>query len=396
MDGVEDKVAKGNGFKRILRPLAPTTYLLRNAGKTIPLTGVILLAVMLVAGIVSMIDSIPYSIRTMYSYSQTMLGISPRGDPEMTDTIINLIRDDAPVELERVVVCRASGAQVRSIVGKWPFVVLGLEPADLRFVLKKLGSRGINGRLPESGKPEAVVSEPVARNLNLKLGSTLLGPNTQETYSPYPVKIVGIAKTEEWLMLNDIDYHRLNHFPPIDNVLVFAKNLRDQEKLDRWAVKAFKGQRAQVFAYYVLDEQTNEMFSTLFRILNVVIGTLVLVITIMMAMLINIYQAQRIVEYGLLQAIGYTKKQLLGRALREVLFVVIFGWFLGVGVSYSLLELVKAIMMDPNAYALNPLEPRAYLYTVPIPIAILVVSFTTVYMKFRRFDPVGVVERRLV
>ncbi|HRK21290.1 MAG TPA: ABC transporter permease, partial [Fimbriimonadaceae bacterium] len=325
-----NEVPGGNGIKRILRPLAPTTYLLRNAGKTLPLTGVILLAVMLVAGIVSMIDSIPFSIRTMYSYSRTMLGISPRGDPEMTAKVIETVESKSPVPLERVVVCRASGAQVRSIVGKWPFVVLGLEPNDLRYVLKKLGGTKIVGRLPESGKPEAIVSEPVARNLNLKIGSTLLGPNTQETYSPKEVKVVGIAKTQEWLMLNDIDYHRMNHFPPIDNVLVFAKNLNEQEKLDRWAVKAFKGQRAQVFAYYVLDEQTNEMFSTLFRILNVVIGTLVLVITIMMAMLINIYQAQRIVEYGLLQAIGYTKRQLLGRALREVLFVVVFGWILGV------------------------------------------------------------------
>lgn len=391
-----DKVAGGNGIKRILRPLAPSTYLLRNAGKTVPLTGVILLAVMLVAGIVSMIDSIPYSIRTMYSYSQKMLGISPRGDPALTESIIKTVEEEAPVPVERLVVCRATGAQVRSIVGKWPFVVLGLGREDMEYVLKKLGSTGIEGRLPESGKPEAVVSEPVARNLNLKLGGTLLGPNTQETYSPFEVRIVGIAKTREWLMFNDIDYHRMNHFPPIDNVLVFAKTLQEQDALDRWAVKEFKGQRTQVFAYYVLDEQTNEMFSTLFRILNVVIGTLVLVITIMMAMLINIYQAQRIVEYGLLQAIGYTKRQLLGRALREVLFVVVFGWVLGVAVSYMLLELVKSILMDPNAYALNPLEPRAYLYTIPIPFAILLVASTTVYLKFRQFDPVGVVERRLV
>ena len=390
------KVERRNGIKRILRPLAPSTYLLRNAGKTIPLTAVILLAVMLVAGIVSMIDSIPYSIRTMYSYSRTMLGISPRGDPEMTDQIMTKVKSESPVPLERVVLCRASGAQVKSIVGKWPFVVLGLEPGDLEYVLQKLGSRGIVGRLPKSGAPEAIVSDPVARNLGLKLGSVLLGPDTQEAYSPHRVRVVGIAQTNQWLMLNDIEYQRLNHFPPIDNVLVFAPNLPDQEKLDRWAVKAFRGQRAQVFAYYVLDKQTNEMFKTLYRILDVVIAALALVITIMMAMLINIYQTQRIVEYGLLQAIGYTKKQLLGRALREVFFVVVLGWLLGVLVSYSLLLLVKATLMDPQAYALDPWDAPAYLYTVPIPIAILLVAFSTVFLRFRKFDPVGVVERRLV
>ncbi len=381
---------------RVRRPLAPSTYLLRNAGKTIPLTAVILLAVMLVAGIISMIDSIPYSIRTMYSYSRTMLGVSPRGDVDMAAKIADRLKKESPVPLERIVLCRASGAQVRSIVGKWPFVVLGLSPEDMRFVLEKYRYRGIVGRLPAPGKPEAIVSRPVARNLNLRLGSVLLAPETQETYSPYPVKVVGIVETSEWLMFNDIDYQRLNHLPPIDNVLAFAKNRTDQERLDRWAMKAFKGQRAQVFAYHILDKQTDEMFATLFKILNVVIGTLVLVITIMMGMLINIYQSHRIIEYGLLQAIGYTKKQLLARALREVVAVVLFGWGLGIGVTYALLHLVKSILMDPNAYALDPWDALAYVYTVPIPFAILVVAFATVLIRFHRFDPVGVVERRLV
>jgi hypothetical protein len=45
---------------------------------------------------------------------------------------------------------------------------------------------------------------------------------------------------------------------------------------------------------------------------------------------------------------------------------------------------------------LNPLDAPAYLYTVPIPFAILFVAFATVFLRFRRFDPVAVVERRLV
>ena len=43
--------------KTIRKPLALSTYLLRNAGKTVPLTFVIVLAVMLVGGIIAMINS---------------------------------------------------------------------------------------------------------------------------------------------------------------------------------------------------------------------------------------------------------------------------------------------------------------------------------------------------
>lgn len=377
-------------------PLHPTTYLLRNAAKTIPLIAVILLAVMLVMGIVSMINSIPYSIRTIYSYSKNVLGVTPRGDPEMTPKIEKDIREQSPYPIERIIRCRASGAQVKSIVGKWPFVVLGMKREDLEYFLKKLGAERVEGRLPEAGQPEVVISEPVARNLGLKLGDNLLSPDTQEMYSPLPVKVVGIAQTTEWLMFNDITYQQENHFPPIENVLVFGKDLETQDKIDRWAYEEFRGERAQVLAYFQLEENTQEMFSILYRILDVVIGTLVLVITFMMGMQMNIYQSQRLVEFGLLQAIGYTKRQLIQRVFLETAIVIVSGWLLGVGSALLLLNVVKRILMDPRAFALNTLDQVSILYTVPIPIAITIVAVLTVTRRFRKFDPVGVVERRLV
>ncbi len=377
-------------------PLHPTTYLLRNAAKTIPLIAVILLAVMLVMGIVSMINSIPYSIRTIYSYSKNVLGVTPRGDPEMTPKIEKDIREQSPYPIERIIRCRASGAQVKSIVGKWPFVVLGMKREDLEYFLKKLGAERVEGRLPEAGQPEVVISEPVARNLGLELGDNLLSPDTQEMYSPLPVKVVGIAQTTEWLMFNDITYQQENHFPPIENVLVFGKDLETQDKIDRWAYEEFRGERAQVLAYFQLEENTQEMFSILYRILDVVIGTLVLVITFMMGMQMNIYQSQRLVEFGLLQAIGYTKRQLIQRVFLETAIVIVSGWLLGVGSALLLLNVVKRILMDPRAFALNTLDQVSILYTVPIPIAITIVAVLTVTRRFRKFDPVGVVERRLV
>jgi ABC-type lipoprotein release transport system permease subunit len=377
-------------------PLAPSTYLLRNKGKTMPLVGVILLAVMLIAGIVSMIDSIPQSIRTIYGYSKYVLGISPRGDAAMPPKLVAEVTKGAPVEIGKVTLCRVSGSQVQSIVGKWPFVVIGLSRPDMEYFLKRVGADRIDGRLPEPGKPEAIVSDPVARNRGLKVGSTLLSPKTDENYSPHVVKVVGIAHTQEWLMLNDIAYQRANHLPPIDAVLVFAKNVAEQDTLDRWAFKKLKGQRAQPFAYFELEQHTNDDFQILYRILDVVIGTLVLVIAVMMGMLMNIYQSQRIVEYGLLQAMGYTRRRLLRRALAETIAVLLFGWALGLGLATLLLRIVDATLMAPHAFVLTVFDVHAVTYTACVPVAILVVAATTVTLRFRKFDPVSIVERRLL
>lgn len=379
-----------------MKPLATATYLLRNAGKTIPLTTVIVLAVTLVTGIIAMIDSIPYSIRVVYRYAKEETGIAPRGDPSLLPQIVETVKKKSPVPIEHIAICRVSGSLVKSIVGKWPFMVLGLTEDDMRYYTRRQGMTKLIGRYPKPGAPEAIISRPVAKNLNLHIGSVLLKPDDLENYSPEPVKVVGIGETDRWFMVNSIEFQRQNYFPPVDDAMIFAKTAADQDKLDHWVVNEFKGQRPIIFAYFQIEKNTREMFATLYTILNVVIGVLALVITFMMGMLMNIYQSQRLVEFGLLQAIGYTKRQLLVRVLKESIAVIMLGWMLGLVLTFVLLKIAAAVMLEPRAFALDVFDRTAYAYTIPIPFSILIVATLTVILRFRKFDPVGVVERRLV
>lgn len=372
------------------------TFLLRNASKTIPLALVIVMAVMLIGGIIALIDSIPLSIRTIYAYTKASCGISPRGDPSQTHKLVAIIQKNSPVPLDRVVFCRVSASQVKSIVGKWPFIVIGLNQSDMKYFLAKQGVTSFIGHLPKPGLPQVLVSEPVAVNLHLKIGSVVQGPDKNNSYSPYPVKVCAIAQTHQWLMVNSIEYQERYHYPPIDLAMVFAKNPKQQALLGAWATKAFKGKQAQVFTYHDVEKQTQQMFQTLFELLNIVIGMLVLVITLMMGLLINIYQSQRLVEFGLLQAIGFTKRQLVIRSLVENLLVVILGWTLGIAAAFGLLVVLNRVLMMPHAYALDVTDHKAFLYSLPVPITVLVTACAAVLLRFRKFDPVAVVERRLV
>ncbi|MCW5936514.1 MAG: ABC transporter permease [Fimbriimonadaceae bacterium] len=397
---VKEQSAEGPAADQVeyskANPLSPTVFLRRNFAKTAPLVAVIVLAVMLIAGIVSIMNSIPLSIRTTYGYSRNYFGVSPRGDNALTPRLRSIIEGEAPVPIEPIMVCRASDCEVKSIVGPWRFVVLGLGHEDMTRYIDRLGGAKIEGRLPMGGEaPEAVVSEPVARNLGLKMGDTILGPDNPDSYSPKEVRVVGIAQMDSWMILVPIEYHRANHFPPIDLMIVMAKDPKQQGRLDKWAFDRLQGERARVFAFFRLERETDEMFRILYSILNVVIGLLVVVITIMMAMLINIYHSQRLQEFGLLQALGYTRKWLLRRTLGETALVVVVGWFLGVICAFGLLQIVKSILMDPRAFMLDPSDPAALSYTLPVPAAIFLAAAFSVVARFRHVDPVSIVERRL-
>lgn len=378
-----------------MKPLSPAVFLLRNPGKALPFVGVIVLSVLLIMGIVSMMNSIPLSIRTTYGYAKKLLAITPRGDPTRVPDIIDKL-SKAPVKPERITVCRACYAQVTSIVGKWDFAVFGMSPEDAEYFLKRMEVSRLDGRMPQKGMPEAIISEPVSRNLKLKLGDSLLKPTNQEMYSPKSVKVVGVAQTSQWFMLADIDYLRENHFPPVDNVVVFGKTPEDQVQLDHWAEKEYKGERSYVFAYHIMEKDTNSMFRILYGILDIVIYTLVAVITLMMGMLMNIQLSQRTAEFALLQALGLTRIAILKRILWETSLVLLVGWICGVLCACFLLWVTKMQMFDKNAFALSIWDPVAVRYTVPVPIAIFVAALLTLYFRFRKFDPVGVVERRIV
>lgn len=378
----------------IRNPLAPVTFLTRNMTKILPMVGVIVLATLLVAGIVAIMDSIPLSIRTTYGYSKNYLGVSPRGDNDLTPKLRRILAEESPVPIGDLMTCRASNFEVRSIVGPWQFVIIGLHDEDVKRYLDRMGGGKLVGRLPRAGLPEALVSAPLARNLGIGIGDQLLGPNTQDSYSALPVKVVGIVENPLWLALTSFEYLALYHLPPIDLLIAMSKDPARQAEMDSWTVARFSNERARVFTYAELEKQTDKMFEILYMILNVVIGLLVVVITLMMSLLMGIYVGQRMNEFGLLQALGFTRERLVRRSLAEALIVVGLGWALGVLVSFGFLSLIKAVLFEPNAFMLDPLAPRAYAYTLPIPVAIALAVSWNVVNRFRRFDPIAVIERR--
>jgi ABC-type lipoprotein release transport system permease subunit len=340
-------------------------------------------------------NSIPLSIETVYGFSRYLTGVTSRGDPSEIPVLEEHFKK-SPVPIERQIRCRTTIFNVKSIVGPWPFVLYGLRLTDMPFFIDKFALQRMQGRLPKPGQPEAIITEQLAINLSLQIGDTLLGPDTDRSYSPFEVKVVGICDSEDWLAFTSYEYLAANHFPPIDVFLLFAKDQRTQRQLDAWSEESLKGERAVVFTYPSLRRDTRDTFRTLFKILNVVVGLLVVVIAIMMAMLVNIYLTQRIVEFGLLQAIGITKRQLTLRAIKEVSLVVILGWILGAILVFTLLSIIKRQLMDPRAFALDALDPVAYGYTLSVPIVILAAAIITVWYRFKVFDPIAVVERRIV
>jgi hypothetical protein len=377
-----------------LSPLSPLLFLWRNPGQTVPLATVIVMAVMLIAGIVALLNSIPNAIRTVYGYSEAFALVWPRGGGEEADEISKML-DGAPhVGSEYRV--RLALTRVKTLVGEWPFFVYGLDGEAMRHVLDRLGLRVTEGRLPRNGQPEVLVSRSVARNKGLGLGSVLLDPQTPEEWAPMKVRVVGIADGKQWFAVTSSDFIKGRFFPDSESLLLMAGEPRHQRALDGWVTEKLKNTRARVFTMQELDRETREDLATLYVILDTAIAALVILLATMMGMLANIHFSQRMVEFGLLQAIGHSRRFLLARVMWETLAVVVGAWVAGCIASHFALEIVRHVVMEPKGYPMETAGWSTYRYTLCVPVAVGLFALVTVWWRFRRFDPVAIVERRLV
>src|SRR5437016_9625358 len=96
--------------------LNPLLYVRRNPGKTLPIAFVIVLAVTLVASIVTIIHSIDLTIFTLYGYNKYLTGITPRNALVVDEAELTKIRK-LP-ELGRMYPSHSYQTLIKTIFGK--------------------------------------------------------------------------------------------------------------------------------------------------------------------------------------------------------------------------------------------------------------------------------------
>ena len=124
-------------------------------------------------------------------------------------------------------------------------------------------------------------------------------------------------------------------------------------------------------------------------------GTSILVLALALGLLNVIFFMQRANEFGLLAALGYTKRFLSIRTFSEAVVTVAAGWALGILLSQGIYTVLNAALFDPKGLApLTIMTPRVLLFTTPVPITVTVFSVAVVLWQLWRMDPVAIIERR--
>lgn len=145
---------------------------------------------------------------------------------------------------------------------------------------------------------------------------------------------------------------------------------------------------------YELEQQRkaiDDSFETANFFLMFIYIVIVLIISLTLCLFIaNVYN-NRMGEFAILCAIGYSKKDVCCMVSRELFFLSAVGWFMGYTLSFGMLYILKQTIFAPNGLVMPMFSPLALIVSLLLPVAILIFATWTVFKKLKRQDLISLI-----
>jgi len=382
-----------------MNPLSPFTYYRRHKRSALLQIALISLATVGLFILVAVLDTIP--MRANVSYLTRLSRVAPIGgalDPAVVSQV------QTHPDVVRAIPDNGLGITLPTLLGTDSQRLLGVSPQDAQVLMQLCGVRLKEGRMFEPRTNEIVLSEEIARALDLELGSEIgrtIDQNYYEAVSA-PLVLVGILENDPqgnpgpsvrvgFVSAEYLESHEL-YAPRTTSLLVVAREGR-KAAVDNFLETTISSKSTEVETFARLVE-----FFTLARIgVYVIFGVVNSVVAVAMALVVAIINqiaiAKRLEEFGLLHALGRHKEQLVHRLTLETATVVGLGYLVGLGIALAVLAWLKNSLFYNLGMELNLLNLAPFFFVLPIPLIAVALTFFSVRRIFDRLDAVAIVEQ---
>ncbi len=369
-------------------------YFRRNRGRVLALLSVVVLAVMEVSTVALLTGSLLGDLWvTLVAPLQYFSEVVAAG-PEVPAAVARAIA--AQPQTLVLLPMLPESVRVNTLLGPGTANVFAVPDSALPWFLAHTGLRLVSGRLPAAGRDEIALPEKVMRSRHLRLGSIIGQDVDPEEWLQGEWTVVGVL--EGGMSAGVVPYGSMRAFLPLSDVPGVGSYAVFPRPGKAAALNAFLDTLplAQVRVYTEAAEA--QQYRSEVRLLDWLVWSINLVtvgvLSLAMGLLNNLYYRQRMEEYGILAALGYTNGLLARRALAEIAALMMLSWGLGLALTFGLTRALGHWVFGPEGISLPALDARDLIFTTPIPVLIAAFTLWTVLQRLWRLDPVAVVERR--
>lgn len=395
-----------------MSPLSIWTYIRRHKRHTVLLFG---LSVIVTIGVYSLVALVWGVFVEPASSSYTALSEFSLVRPEYDENGPNpsiLAQIQANPDVARVIPTSFIRIELPGMLpaAGFQFDLYGLLEEDVPYILERCGAVLLSGQLPEPGTNGLLLSEDTANLLNVELGDTYevlsaeFYPYVDTPIEATPFEVVGILKSDIELGIISREYlneHVLYSQFPVRFLVVAQENrdavvddfLRNGIQLQTTQTPGAMQTTTMVMTLSLLNERIiSEALPTLLTLLPIIL-VVVMAFSLVIVVVNQIANTQRLPEFGVLHATGHSKHWLARRLTMETSMVALAGWVVGIGLSFLLIYLLKLTFFAPRGYQLDYIVWLPVALSLLIPALITGTTFIRVRRTFSRLDPVSIVEQ---
>jgi ABC-type lipoprotein release transport system permease subunit len=387
---------------RIPHPLASTTFYQRHASQAAVLIGTMALMIVGTALFVFILEaSTDVMLQPPLTPLEPMSLVSQKGVP-LDTTVVAQIRAHPAVERTiPVYVFTPFEIAIPPMMIDYPVEAYGVNAEDMAYLMALYGLQLSEGYLPRPNTNDIVIPWTVAQNRSIQVGD-VIGDRDHPIYPgapklPSELVVSGIFAQDEdsWLSFFSLEYaSAYQDYWQGDLSLIVVPKAGQRATLDRWLESEIDGERRTVFTYGKQHAWWQDAANALLLTTSLMESVIAVVAALALVGLNYVFLAQRQAEFGVLNALGLNRLQLVWRVVRESLLTTSAAWLMGLlGCGAIVLYLQQAVYA-PVGLGLDFFNPIPWLYTLPVPAAVLAVSAGAVAWALSRLDPVAVIERR--
>jgi hypothetical protein len=383
-----------------IKPLSPLTFYLRHRGRaliSIATMGLMILGVSFPAFLLAPVAD---ALRPFAEPLRTVGIVTPRAGTAVDPGVTAQVR--AHPTVARVIPAMELTLRVQIPPLGWMANFYGVSEDDMQLLVERLGMQITEGHLARPRTNEVVLSEALAQNRGWRVGDRIGAPVDEDDHGiPTELLIVGIlapggkGQKDPWLGLASYEYlssyERYASYP----VHLLTVPVEGQKAaMDTWLREEVHSDLVEVYTYQWMLKNFRLMSVLQLGVFAVVESIIAVVAAAALGVLSYVVFIQRREEFGILYAIGRSRTWLVFRALRETVSTIGLAWMFSAMVCVLGLAYVQAVVYAPRGLALNILSPTPWLFTLPIPVAVLAVTSGTVARTLSKLDPVSIIEKR--
>jgi ABC-type antimicrobial peptide transport system permease subunit len=289
-----------------------------------------------------------------------------------------------------------SNLDINLLAGNAQFDLYGFDPQGMGQLLTLYGDRVVAGRLPAANANEIAVSEEIARSRHVWVGGKLGNALDELDRLPDTFTVVGIIQGPTRLGVIPIDYMTQHYlFERRYQGLVVVTQAGQEQAVHDQLQKLVAGSAFRLFDWAYIKSKIDSLIANLDAINTFLILLVTIVLSLVVGLLNNLFFRQRMNEFGLLAAVGYSRWGLIMRVALESFGVTLAAWTIGVGLGVAVLSWFNATFIVPHGLLMNIFDWNVLaLHTLPIPLMVFAFGMGTVAWQLLRLDPISIIERR--